>query len=88
MALTLCMGEDPFYVQYDQHAMRKHLVESFESGFLIPFPSNTRRARKKTRIIRTCSIDVYCTCRGIEEVPMIQVSLANVMHLALNEIYS
>ena len=79
MALTLCMGEDPFYVQYDQHAMRKHLVESSESGFLIPFPSNTRRARKKTRIIRTCSIDVYCTCRGIEEVPMIQVSLANVI---------
>ena len=34
--LQLCMGEDPFNVQYDQHTMRKHLVESFESGFLIP----------------------------------------------------
>lgn len=60
-SLTLCRGEDPSMVQYQQAAMRTHLFASFQAGILTPFPSTERHPTAKA--VHTIEVDVHCLCR-------------------------
>ncbi|KAL2098431.1 hypothetical protein ACEWY4_007638 [Coilia grayii] len=41
-SLTLCRGEDPCNVSYNQTLMRTHLYACFQNGLLTPFPKSVK----------------------------------------------
>ena len=66
MACSICNGQEPSGVRYDQDSMRKHLVDSFEKGYLDIFPTKPmRKVKATTRHMET--IPVYCVCRLLDD---------------------
>ena len=62
-AQSLCDGVDPHTISLDQSKMRKHLLECFKEGEMVPFlPAPTSR-RLRRRIRRVEKVAVYCLCR-------------------------
>lgn len=55
-SLALCRGEDPSRMEYQQSAMRQHLLTCFQVEHIKPFPPVTRFAR-------TVEVSVHCLCR-------------------------
>ena len=61
-ATTICNGQDPAALQFDQSHMRQHLLNAFETNILMPFPSR-KVAKRKPLIVFRERIHVYCVCR-------------------------
>ena len=64
-ATSLCHGESPTSIRWDQKAMRAHLVESFEHGKMAPFPGWGLHSRKigAEDVVKNLKVQVYCSCR-------------------------
>jgi len=62
MMTSIANNEEPANVVYDQTALRIHLKESFEKGFLGTFPV-LRKRRVNNRIMMEVSCSIYCSCR-------------------------
>ena len=60
-ACSICNGQDPSTLKYDQNMMRLHLVNAFFKKKLLPFPAKLVRTGKTTV---QCSeeVSVYCVC--------------------------
>ena len=73
-AVSLCLGELPENVCFDQDRMRDHLVMCLEKQTFSMFPCNGRRQPKKfhTKTL----VPVYCICRlpSIQSSPLIKCS--------------
>lgn len=63
-ATSLCMGQDPVNVMYEQKIIRRHFLECIVSGKMTAFPVNCNRTLRKP-ISFTTSIQIYCSCRQI-----------------------
>ena len=61
-ATAICNGQDPTTLQFNQHRVRQHLLNSFETNMLLPFPSR-KVAKSKQEVASTERIPVYCVCR-------------------------
>ena len=61
-ACSICNGQDPSTLKYDQNMMRLHLVNAFFKKKLQPFPAKLVRTGQTTV---QCSEEdsVYCVCR-------------------------
>ena len=57
---SVCCGVDPATLNYNQKAMRQHLLECIENDQMKPFPSEQGRKPKPSE---TECLKVYCTCR-------------------------
>ena len=66
---ALCEGKDPQGLQFDQKAMRHHLLMCLAQGHMKPFPS---KGTVRTDTMRTYQIPIYCTCRTQEEGNMVE----------------
>ena len=66
---ALCEGKDPQGLQFNQKAMRQHLLQCLTQGHLKPFPCKdiVRKA-----IMKTYHIPIYCTCRTQEAGNMVE----------------
>lgn len=60
-SLTLCRGEDPCNVSYNQTLMRTHLYACFQNGLLTPFPKSVKSL--SVTVAQTMDVDVHCHCR-------------------------
>ena len=69
-ATTLCSGECPTSMTYNQKSMRKHLLDCFVNGKMETFP--TTKGKKITRPISTVKVNVICNCRQPEDDWMVQ----------------
>ena len=58
---SICNGDDPTKLVYDQSSMRNHLLKCIEQG---PFPSKPGRNPEKAV---TKSVSIHCVCRLIDE---------------------
>ncbi len=62
-ATSLCAGQDPATISYDQRQMRAHLLSCLGSDEIRPFPTRgARRAVRKPRDLDQL-IPVFCVCR-------------------------
>ena len=49
-AVTLCHGQDPNLIRYDQNQMRNHLFKCFQEGKITPFPEKEKPRRVRQRV--------------------------------------
>ena len=64
-ATSLCNGESPNSIRWDQKLMRANLLKSFEQGKMKPFPGwelHDRRIEEE-EVVKEQKIKVYCSCR-------------------------
>ena len=74
-ATTLCHGQNPSQIKYDQKAMRNHLFQGLDTGELIEFPTVGQRSPNKPVTQR---VHVYCICRLTNDgSEMIQCSICD-----------
>lgn len=73
---SLCSGQDPATLSFDQQQMRSHLLSCIESECITLFPTwGVRRNRQKPK---AQLIAVYCICRLIDEgTPMVQCAICD-----------
>ena len=62
-ACSICCGEEPEELRYNQSKMREHLRACFEAEKIIPFPSNRRRVPAQNKSRDVDQVPVYCVCR-------------------------
>ena len=62
-ATTLCHGENPVTFEYNQKAMRAHLLKAIELKVLVPFPAVKTNKRMKRECLHRERLRVYCACR-------------------------
>ena len=62
-ATTICNGQDPAALQFDQSHMRQHLLNAFETNILMPFPSR-KVAKRKPLIVFRERIHVHVVVRS------------------------
>ena len=61
---SICNGQDPTVLRYNQSAMRSHLLQCIEQGHMTPFPSVPgRNPSKSTEDV----VPIYCLCRLIDD---------------------
>ena len=86
---SICNGQDPATLLYDQAAMRPHLQECFEKGeiHVTPFPASIGRVHQQP-IIKV--ILIYCVCRLIDDgTKMIECTQCNEWyHMACVDIHT
>lgn len=63
-ATSLCLGQDPVNVTYDQMHIRSHFLQCILDGKMTAFPGICNRTVRKP-IAFTTSIKIYCSCRHI-----------------------
>ena len=61
---SICNGQDPSELVYNQSAMRSHLLMCIEQGQMMPFPSAPGRCAEKA-VMKT--VPIYCICRLIDD---------------------
>ena len=67
-ATELAHGADPVSCEWDVGQMRKHVLLCLESGVLTRFPkAGERRIRIGTRVRKSCTFELFCTCRTIND---------------------
>jgi hypothetical protein len=62
-ATSLCSGQDPATLRYEQKSLRQHLLQCITRQKMSTFPHATKRAVKKVTAARTEKIPVFCVCR-------------------------
>ena len=65
-ALSLALGKDPTIISYDEGAMRQHLFNCLEEGFLTMFPHRDRTSDHPNGIKQRCILKVFCSCKRPE----------------------
>ena len=70
-ATTLINGQQPGNFCFAQGLMRKHLYKCISNGRLTVF---TAKARKSRGVISTDILELYCSCRMPEIIPMVMCS--------------
>ena len=65
-ACSICNGQDPSALKFDQDAMRPHLIDAFLKKKLVPFPTRSSR-RGKITVCCSEKVSVYCVCRLPED---------------------
>ena len=71
-ATSLCFGDNPSEIQYNQKQLREHVVSCFEAKVITPFPAKSRRRCNRARAEKEYAIPVYCSCRLPESGRMVQ----------------
>ena len=68
-ATELAHGADLVPCSWDVEQMREHLIHCLESGLMTRFPqlTNKRRVRFGTRVRKSFSFVLYCTCTTIND---------------------
>ena len=61
-AKALCSGKNPVYCNFDQSAMRPHLIKALQTKTLDNFPNKNRNV-KSALLKREDSIEVFCVCQ-------------------------
>ena len=61
-ATAICNGQDVCMLEFDQSVMRKHLLQCFQSGAMLPFPSHSIAARKP-KVMKEELVERHCHCR-------------------------
>eukprot|EP00731_Ephydatia_muelleri_P010481 Em0005g1067a len=61
-ATAICNGQDLCMLEFDQYLMRKHLLQCFQNGAMLPFPSQSIAARKP-KVLKEEMVEIYCHCR-------------------------
>ena len=61
-ATAICNGQDLCMLEFDQLLMRKHLLQCFQNGAVLPFPSQSIAARKP-KVLKEEVVEIYCHCR-------------------------
>ena len=69
-AAAVCAGLDVTTLQYAPKSMRRHLMRCLEGGVIAPFPH--QQVERKTAILNSEHVEVYCHCRQPERGRMIQ----------------
>ena len=64
-ATSICNGENPTKLQYDQYLMRGHLTSCIIKGVLEEFPSIRRKPC--TLFPRKLCLPIHCICRLIDD---------------------
>ena len=84
---SICNGQDPATLFYDQSAMRPHLRECFEKGEMTLFPTSIGRVHQQP-IIKV--IPIYCVCQLIDDgTKMIECTQCNKWyHVACVDIHT
>ena len=54
-------GQDLCMLEFDQFLMRKHLLQCFQNGAVLPFPSQS--IARKPKVLKEEVIEIYCHCR-------------------------
>ena len=62
-ATSLCLGQDPAAVSYDQAHMRSHLLACLTSSKITPFPQRVHSRRVNMQKPHTELLPVFCLCR-------------------------
>lgn len=70
-ATSLCAGENPAEVNYDQHLFRGHLLSCIQQKKIALFPRTDTRRQVPIPCI-TLSFDICCICRLPEDGRMFQ----------------
>ena len=80
MEMEIAAGYDPSRVFWDNHRMRKHLIQCFEQSRMSRFPiQRNRRTPLGKHIKHSTSEGTYCICRmpNDEAKPMIMCGLCH-----------
>ena len=67
-ATALDTGQQPGHFRFTQGSMRKHLYKCITNGCLTIFPAKPRKCRG---VISTDILELYCSCRMPEIIPMV-----------------
>ena len=59
---SLAFGNDPTEYIFDQDALRPHLIQCLEKGFIDCFPVEQSR-RRSSKVLVQLNYNVYCSCR-------------------------
>ena len=59
---SICFGEDPSNISYDQPKLRQHFVHCLEKGEITLFPKSVLPVKRKTRATKT-RVELFCSCR-------------------------
>ena len=62
-ATAICNGQDLCMMEFDQFLLRKHLLQCFQNGAVLPFPSQNIAARKP-KVLKEEVVEIYCHCIG------------------------
>ncbi len=62
-ATELVYGDDPSVAVWDTEKMRKHIINSVENGYVLPFPKLGRRRVGLRRIVNSYPEPIHCLCR-------------------------
>ena len=62
-ATAICNEQDLCMLEFDQFLMRKHLLQCFQNGAVLPFPSQSIAARKP-KVLKEEVVEMYCHCIG------------------------
>ena len=55
-ATSLCFGDDPTFLLFEQQQMREHLLVCIEKGEMTPFPHDVSEVKRKKRVRTTQSL--------------------------------
>ena len=55
LACSICNGQDPSTLKFDQDAMHPHLIDAFLKKKLVPFPTkSSRRGKITVTVVKRC----------------------------------
>ena len=76
-ATSLCFGNDPQEIAYDQPLLRSHFIACLEDHKMKPFPRTDRRVQRHLSVSRAV-VPIYCTIAGCQTMvkPMYNVTIA------------
>ena len=64
-ATSICCGEDPTALSYQQRDMRTHLFRCIDSGEMTTFPTRSKIRRPKPG--KKEKINIFCVCRQLDD---------------------
>jgi hypothetical protein len=62
-ATILAFKKDPTRVNYDEWALRSHLLKRFDENKMSPFPTLPAQIVTKRCVEKTIQVEILCTCR-------------------------
>lgn len=62
-ATSLCLGQDPATLLYDQPLMRNHLLSCIVAGEITDFPQQSIRRKTRKHKVDTELIPLFCICQ-------------------------
>lgn len=66
-AATLCTGENPTEMHYDENAMWEELIPNLNNSEMFPFGINDSNQTVKYKRMRTIREGIFCTCMRLDD---------------------